>query len=144
MAAIAWFPGLRNIRDENTEAYRLMQYVHRRLPDKVQQPAVVLFRYHARQGNSFHCEPVYNIDTPWLDEAPLIKAHDLGGMRDREIAAYYAARQPERRFYLFDRQDDVHYRIKDLGTAGEFLAALESLHGKTPVLAEQPDGTTRR
>jgi hypothetical protein len=67
-------------------------------------PAVVLFRYQsgAINVNLVHHEPVFNIDTAWPDDAPVIRAHDLGP-RNAEIFAYYAARQPNRFFYRYDR-----------------------------------------
>jgi hypothetical protein len=66
----------------------------------LEKPAVVLIRYHP--GDDFFREPVYNWDVPWPDDAPVIRAHDLGPARDGEIFEYYARRQPDRNFYLFD------------------------------------------
>jgi hypothetical protein len=74
------------------------------LPQAVQQPAVVLFRASPR--SDFFEEPVYNTDVAWPDDAPIIRAHDLGD-RDVEIIRYYAQKQPERNFYLFDRDTHV-------------------------------------
>jgi hypothetical protein len=65
------------------------------------RPAVVLFHYETG-GASVHEEPVYNIDTAWPDDAPVIRAHDLGA-RNGEIYRYYAGRQPDRGFYRYDR-----------------------------------------
>src|SRR5215469_18844576 len=72
------------------------------LPQAVQQPAVVLFRASPR--SDFFEEPVYNTDVAWPDDAPIIRAHDLGA-RDVELVRYYAARQPARTFYVFNRAD---------------------------------------
>jgi hypothetical protein len=76
------------------------------------RPAVVLFRYAPTQ--SIEEEPVYNPDVAWPDDAPIIRAHDLGPDRNNEIYQYYAQRQPQRAFYIYDRGDDS---IKFLGTA---------------------------
>jgi hypothetical protein len=80
------------------------------------KPAVVLFRYDPKiPGDE---EPVYNMETAWPDDATVIRAHDLGP-RNIEIYRYYAARQPERAFYLYDRGNDT---ITYLGTARELAA----------------------
>ena len=63
--------------------------------------AVVLFRYH--KGDNTNEEPVYNVDVAWPDDAQIIRAHDLGVERDRELFDYYARRQPDRTVYLYDR-----------------------------------------
>lgn len=63
-------------------------------------PAVILFKY--APGEPIAQEPVYNTDVAWPDDAPIIRAHDLGP-RNIEIFRYYAQRQPERVFYRFDR-----------------------------------------
>jgi 4-amino-4-deoxy-L-arabinose transferase-like glycosyltransferase len=89
------------------------------LPNEVQTPAVVLFRYHP--ASSFHEEPVYNDDAARPDDNPVVRAHDLGE-RNVEIFRYYAQHQPDRTFYLFDRGDAS---LQRLGTAAE-LAALHS------------------
>jgi hypothetical protein len=71
------------------------------MPRLVKPPAIVLFHYES-PGN-FHDEPVYNIDAAWPDDAPIIRAHDLGPERNRQLFAYYAQRQPQRTVYLFNR-----------------------------------------
>lgn len=63
--------------------------------------AIVLFRY--RKGDNVNEEPVYNIDVAWPDDAPIIRAHDLGVQRDRELFDYYAEHQPRRNVFLYDR-----------------------------------------
>ena len=78
----------------------LLSLVNIELPLKLQKPAVVLFRQSSREIHYF-IEPVYNTDVAWPDDAPIIHAHDLGP-RDTQIIDYYAARQPQRMFYLFD------------------------------------------
>jgi hypothetical protein len=76
------------------------------LPHK---PAIVLFRF--QRGNIIDMEPVYNADVAWPDNAPVIRAHDRGS-KNSELFAYYAARQPDRWVYLYDRGNDT---LVDLG-----------------------------
>ncbi len=78
-----------------------MVFAAKDLPRLVNPPAIVLFRF--ARGANFHEEPVYNIDSANPDDAPIIRAHDLGVERDRELFDYYARRQPQRTVYLFDR-----------------------------------------
>jgi hypothetical protein len=66
--------------------------------------AVVLFRYSPT--DDLYQEPVYNVTTPWPDDARIIRAHDLGP-RNPEIFAYY----PDRTFYLYDRGSHTMERI---------------------------------
>jgi len=82
----------------------------------------VLFRFV--KGDDHHQEPVYNVDVAWPDDAPIIHAHDLGEARNQEIFRYYAERQPDRRFFLFVRQDfDPDGPVLSyLGTAKELAA----------------------
>ncbi len=119
-AAIAFVIGLslNSLHEFNPAVYdetfpsTMLWFVHEELPHRVQTPAVVLFRY--RHGDPITAEPVYNSDVAWPDDAPVIKAHDLGP-RNIEIYRYYAQRQPQRMFYLFDRATG---KLSDpLGTA---------------------------
>jgi SAM-dependent methyltransferase len=68
------------------------------------RPAIVLFRFDPE-----HCvsdaEPVYNADASWPDDATVIRAHDLGERRNRELFAYYARVSPGRAVYRFDRAE---------------------------------------
>jgi hypothetical protein len=77
------------------------------------KPAVVLFHYTPHVDNP-QAEPVYNTDVAWPDDASVIRAHDFGPQKDRAIFEYFAARQPGRYFYLYDRQHNALHR---LGTA---------------------------
>ena len=90
-------PGER-VRDGMMES-TLVSEIDEGIPMAVEAPAVVLFR--RAPGESFFEEPVYNADVAWPDDAPIIRAHDLGP-RDGQIICYYARRQPRRMFYLFD------------------------------------------
>jgi hypothetical protein len=109
--------------DDETFRSPMLKFVNEQLPylAQVQRPAVVLFRW--AEGENPIEEPVYNCDVAWPDEAPIVRAHDLGE-RNREIFEYYAKVQPERTFYRFDRKSKT---LTPLGPAG--------------VLASQP--TTR-
>jgi 4-amino-4-deoxy-L-arabinose transferase-like glycosyltransferase len=90
---------------------------------RVEKPAVILFRYGP--GANLIEEPVYNTGVAYPDEAAVIRAHDLGP-RNVEIFDYYAARDPRRMFYLFDRPSAT---LTPLGTAGDLSARS---HGRQP------------
>ena len=104
----------------------IMIAAHREVPRQVEAPAVVLFPFH--RGDNFHEEPVYNIDVAWPDDAPIVRAQDLGPARNEAIAAYYAATQPDRKFYRFDRGT---LAAEPLGTARDFLETLRRASGKS-------------
>jgi hypothetical protein len=80
----------------------LLRDIDRKLSTLEHRPAVVLFRY--KPGRDPHSEPIYNADAAWPDDAPVVRARDLGD-RNIEIFRYYAARQPRRWFYLYDEAD---------------------------------------
>jgi hypothetical protein len=81
-------------------------------------PAVVLFRFDPMVG-SFHDDPVYNDSVSWPNDAPIIRARDLGPEKDRDIFKYYAQRQPDRVFYVYDPDARAagRYPITRLGFA---------------------------
>ncbi len=106
------------VKDEWRTTPSLMHWVYHELPGKVQRPALVLFAYKSGVDTP-HEEPVYNIDVVNIDDAAIIKAHDLGSARDTEIIRYYAERQPNRRVYLCDRATRT---LTDLGPAGALIA----------------------
>ncbi len=87
----------------------------------VQTPAIVLFGWSKQldeQITHLHYEPVYNTDVAWPDDAPIIKAHDLGE-RNIELYQYYLKTQPNREVWTYDRTtaDLKHLgKIKDLAT----------------------------
>jgi hypothetical protein len=116
-------PG-RQIEDETFRS-TLLREVNQDLPQAsdLNKPAVILFRYHL--GDNYFEEPVYNTDVAWPDDAPIIRAHDLGPRRDREIIDYYAARHPPRTFYLFDPKASP--AIVELGTTRKPRELLETL-----------------
>jgi hypothetical protein len=102
----------------------LVRLVNARLDDLPRKPAVVLFQY-TKVGMNYHFEPVYNIDVAWPDDAPIIRAHDLGPARNRELFAYYARVSPDRAIYLYDRGKDLPdvNPLTYLGTARELAAS---------------------
>ncbi|HZL38437.1 MAG TPA: hypothetical protein VFC78_24195, partial [Tepidisphaeraceae bacterium] len=75
------------------------------LPKLVHKPALVMCRIG--EYERVYEEPVYNWDVTWPDDAPIIRAHDLGAARNRALYQYYAKRQPERWVYLFDREKNT-------------------------------------
>jgi hypothetical protein len=93
-------PSDKMISDE-TFPSPILRYVNEYLPyrEDLQKPAVILFTYHP--GGKFSEEPVYNTDVAWPDDAPIIRAHDLGA-RNQEIFNYYARVKPDVTFYQFD------------------------------------------
>ena len=116
-------PEGRQVDDETFRSLALRQIDQ--IPDAsdFKGPAVLLFRYHT--GGDFFQEPVYNTGVPWPDDAEVIRAHDLGPARDREIVRYYAGRQPVRWFYLVDlKSKDA---IVPLGPTSNPAAILQKL-----------------
>ncbi|HEY7117702.1 MAG TPA: hypothetical protein VH475_14030 [Tepidisphaeraceae bacterium] len=66
------------------------------------RPSLVLFHFDPASSNP-HCEPVYNADVAWPDDAQVIRAHDLGPTRNRKLFDYYARLRQDRDVYLYDR-----------------------------------------
>jgi hypothetical protein len=100
----------------------ILRLIDERLSDLGRKPAVVLFRFDVENGNP-HIEPVYNADVAWPDDAPVIRAHDLGPARNRELFEYYARRQPQRAIYLFDLSSaTIQEPPVYLGTAAELAS----------------------
>jgi hypothetical protein len=122
---IGVLPGITRRKPDAPMRMAVMDFAMIELPKRVEAPAVVLFKFHP--GSDQHEEPVYNVETAWPDDAPIIRAHDLGEEKNREIIRYYAQRQPQRRFYVMDR---FEISLKYLGTAAE-LWAKASVTGAT-------------
>ncbi|HEX3356073.1 MAG TPA: glycosyltransferase family 39 protein [Tepidisphaeraceae bacterium] len=123
--SISMLPELNSKVNDETFPSPMMRVLHDQIDNSDLAPAVILFRYHPELSqagdNSYKIEPVYNTGVAWPDDAPIILAHDLGS-RNIEIIRYYAERQPQRTFYLFDRgnlADPLHR----LGTAVELVNA---------------------
>jgi hypothetical protein len=109
--------------DDETFHSDLLRFVHYQVEAAVDKPAVVLFTYEP--GLKVIEEPVYNTDTARLDDAPVIRAHDLGP-RNAEIFDYYARHQPDRTFDRFDRSTGT---LTPLGKAKP-LAATQPLQSR--------------
>lgn len=92
------------------------QYNYRQIPSEVHKPALVFYRFGP--GEEAWEEPVYNWDVLNPDDAPIIRAHDLGPFRDLALLAYYLQKQPGRHVYLFDRQSLMTYDLGGLHEAG--------------------------
>jgi len=86
------------------------------IPSQVKKPAIVLFRYVSHEPENDFYEPVYNWDVAWPDDAPIIRAHDLGAARNRELFDYYARIQPDRTVYQFDRESRS---LKEIGNVAK-------------------------
>ena len=99
--------------DDETFRSPTLRFV-RQMEQRVQKPAVILFRY--TPGDNVIEEPVYNTTVPFPDDAPVIRAHDLGDTRNLELFDYYARKQPDRMFYRFDRATNT---LTPLGRATE-------------------------
>ena len=111
--SLASLPELNPRVDDEPFHSQMLEFVNEQVPylSAVQKPAVILFRY--TPGDNPIEEPVYNFDVAWPDDAPIVRAHDLGE-RNREIFQYYAKHQPDRTFYRFDRRTRM---LEPLGTA---------------------------
>lgn len=86
----------------------------RGLHELAEPNSIILFTYNPTQmpPASITQEPVYNTDVPWPDDAPMIRAHDLGP-RNVELFRYYAQRQPTRVVHVFDLATG---NVQDLGS----------------------------
>jgi hypothetical protein len=83
------------------QAFVFQRAANNALAHLPREPAVVLFR--SEPGLSyFHDEPVFNDDAAWPDDALIVRARDLGPAEDRKLFRYYAQRQPDRVFYIYD------------------------------------------
>lgn len=99
---------------------------YEQLPREVSTPALVLYHYvpgkYASGMGNFYDEPVYNVDVAWPDDAPIIRAHDLGPDRDAQIIDYYAKIQPQRNVYFISQAD---LKLHLIGKAGEIAKRLK-------------------
>jgi hypothetical protein len=126
--AVAALPQVRgDYESDEWDVAPLFRMIDDRIENGVRPPAVVLF--HAEPGRvNFHIEPTYNVDVAWPDDAPVVRAHDLGPERNRQLYAYYSALsrrrgEPERGVYLYDLSlGTMGLPPKYLGTAAELAA----------------------
>ena len=95
------------------------------IPNKVQRPALVFFRFD-KSENPWE-EPVYNWDVVNPDDAPIIRAHDLGPARDIELLRYYKTRKPQLHVYTFDR---VTRTLRPMGTLDEAIEKMTEMAEK--------------
>jgi 4-amino-4-deoxy-L-arabinose transferase-like glycosyltransferase len=101
---------------------RTANYALAHLP---RSPAVVLFRFDPPLSY-YHDEPVFNDDAAWPDDAPIVRARDLGPVEDRKLFRYYAQRQPDRVFFIYDPESIARVGnplSRPLGTARQLTAA---------------------
>ena len=112
------FPELGGPSPDQKLSSATLKFVNDILPGAVKAPAVLLVKFVSKDDPQI--EPVYNIDTPWPDDAPMIKAHDLGWPKNQEIINYYAAHQPRRNFYELDRATN---QVRFLGTAADLASS---------------------
>jgi hypothetical protein len=92
-------------------------------------PAVVLFRFDPAVG-SFHDDPVYNDGVAFPDDGEVVRARDLGAEKDRELIRYYAEREPDRVFYIYDpdrRAGGLDPLSSQLGTAKDLESGKASM-----------------
>jgi 4-amino-4-deoxy-L-arabinose transferase-like glycosyltransferase len=98
----AGYPQLRTDPPTDEWAFApILRLIDGRLAELGRKPAIVLFRFDVENGNP-HIEPVYNTDVAWPDHAAVIRAHDLGKERNRQLFEYYARQTEDRAVYLFD------------------------------------------
>lgn len=93
--------------------------IDRLVEEQVRTPAIVFFRYHNAEAYRSQHEPVYNFQTAWPDDAPVVRVHSIGAEADRRVLEYYQRLGPARRVYLIDR---ANLQLHDLGTIDEALA----------------------
>jgi len=120
--AVACLPELnQGMRDEPNVSQEISDF-NKQL-QQAQRPAVVFFHWQRdpddptrlKNPNAWKHEEVYNIDSAWPDDSPVVRVQDLGP-RDIELVRYYAQRQPSRVFYRY--QQDTR-QLTRLGTATE-------------------------
>jgi len=87
------------------------------------RPSLVLFQFDPK-SDSYHADPAYNADVAWPDDAPIVRANDLGKNENLPIYRYYTQRGQNRDVYLYDRTAARNGRnpLSLLGTT-QYLAA---------------------
>jgi hypothetical protein len=99
--AVASLPEVRRQPDRFMSAPYLAD-INQKLADLQNTPAVVLFKYESGRTD-LHEEPVYNLDAARIDDAPVIRAQDLGDSENHRLYAYYAALPTPRFVYRYSR-----------------------------------------
>jgi hypothetical protein len=72
------------------------------ISENIHSPAIVLFT-EPGVDEQIHFEPVYNDNVAWPDDAPVVRAHDLG-VRNVELFRYYARLGQNRDVWRYDRR----------------------------------------
>lgn len=85
----------------STSDFAAEQRLADRVLSGIRAPALVLFRFNPAI-DTFHDDPVYNDTVAWPDDALIVRAHDLGWQKDRELFQYYAQTEPNRVVFLYD------------------------------------------
>jgi hypothetical protein len=103
----------------DSNLFREEKAIDQRLASLPRVPTLVIFRPAPSQWP--HEDPVYNIDAAWPDDALIIRARDLGN--NEPLYNYYAARQPDRVVYLYDRAKESAGQdlLQRLGTVEELI-----------------------
>jgi 4-amino-4-deoxy-L-arabinose transferase-like glycosyltransferase len=118
-AAVSALPEVSGSRTDEYEGAVELRRIDRALAPLADAPSIVLFKFGP--GANPLAEPVYNTDVAWPDDARVIRAHDLGDAANRRLMAYYAARQPGRRVYRYDRTANAAEPLTYLGTVRELV-----------------------
>ncbi|HYE18657.1 MAG TPA: hypothetical protein VEA69_09445 [Tepidisphaeraceae bacterium] len=85
-------------------------------------PALVFFRWHP--DAMIHIEPVYNDGVAWPDDAPVLRAHDLGEPANRRLLDYYLRHGQDRHVFVYDRDPARTLEpIRYLGRASQIIGA---------------------
>jgi hypothetical protein len=118
--------GLNEQSDFNThEPTPIIQMNYELIPKRVKSDgvarALVMCRYNSKEIPPLQ-EPVYNWDVLMPDDAPIIRAHDLGEAENVKLYQYYAKTQPDRTVYLFDHMNRAE-PLKRLGQVRDLAAA---------------------
>jgi len=106
----------------------------------LEKPAVVFFRSRKDNPFAWKHEQVFNIEGAPIDASPVVRAQDLGP-RDIELVRYYAERQPNRVFYMYQQEALLLTR---LGTAKELVEHPERLNVPVADPAPEPPRPARR
>jgi hypothetical protein len=116
--ALTALPELNRSRRDQWFDAPLLRQVDRDLAAIDKRPALVLFTFDPERP--LHEEPVYNTATAWPDDAPVIRAHDLGDARNADLIRYYAARWPGLAIYRYLEADAAAGKaLRYLGAARE-------------------------
>ncbi len=129
-ASIAALPELNRYAHDELSAPETQQ-ANKLLAKLPKKPALVLFKW-TPDADTYE-EPVYNTDSAWPDDAPIVRAHDLSDTLNRRLIDYYAKRQPRREVYLI-RRPAGKFPVQDLGTVSQLAAS----YNLKPAQKEKP------